>query len=224
MVPLVYKLLWKIPLTSWLKNFSNYLFNLENYSGNWTSCPTIQREFVLVNSNGPRAVPSFHFEIILAWLLPKSWHSTPLHPMAVTRQGKFQSDKKLTTLRFRSEKNGFRFTTHRETILTGWTLLFQVILRDAGNPGVFAFFIRSGQCQVIQEMTLVRRTPTLGKRRLILPPVDTENRINPAFKVKNYDRVKTHFLVICRLEEGHYFGVGENFSKMSIVSVNKVRT
>ncbi|XP_020613508.1 cyclic nucleotide-binding domain-containing protein 2-like [Orbicella faveolata] len=99
-----------------------------------------------------------------------------------------------------------------------------VILRDVGNPGEFAYFIRSGQCQVIQEMTLVRRTPTVGKRRLILPPVDTDNRINPVFKVKTYDRVKKHFLVICRLGEGDYFGVGENFSKMSIVSVNKVRT
>ena len=99
-----------------------------------------------------------------------------------------------------------------------------MILRDAGNPGEFAFFIRSGQCQVIQEMTLVRRKPTLGKRRLILPPVDTENRINPAFRVKTYDRVKKHLLVICHLGEGDYFGVGENFSKMSIVSVNKVRT
>ena len=73
-------------------------------------------------------------------------------------------------------------------------------------------------------MTLVRRTPTVGKRRLILPPVDTENRINPLFKVKTYDCVKKHFLVICRLGEGDYFGVGENFSKMSIVTVNKVRT
>jgi len=97
-----------------------------------------------------------------------------------------------------------------------------VILRDLGNPGEFAYFIRSGQCLVTQEMTLVRRTPAMGKRRLILPPVDTDNRINPVFKVKTCDRVKKHFLVICRLGEGDYFGVGENFSKTSIVSVNKV--
>lgn len=98
-----------------------------------------------------------------------------------------------------------------------------MILRDAGNPGEFAYFIKSGQCQVVQEMILVRRTPIVGKRRLILPPVDTDNKIDPDFKLKTYDHVKKHFLVISRLGEGDYFGVGENFSKMSIVSVNKVR-
>ena len=64
----------------------------------------------------------------------------------------------------------------------------------------------------------------MGKRRLILPPVDTDNRLNPVFKIKAYDHVNKHFLVICRLGEGDYFGVGENFSEMSIISVNKVGT
>ena len=97
-----------------------------------------------------------------------------------------------------------------------------MILRDAGNPGEFAYFIRSGQCQVIREMTLIRRAPAVGKRRLILPPVKNDNNINPLFKIKTYDHIKKYFLVICRLGEGDYFGVGEDLTKMSIISVNKV--
>ncbi|XP_078377126.1 cyclic nucleotide-binding domain-containing protein 2-like isoform X2 [Oculina patagonica] len=97
-----------------------------------------------------------------------------------------------------------------------------VILHDAGYPGEFAYFIRSGQCQVIQEMALIRRTPAVGQRRLILPPVKNNNNIDPLFKIKAYDHVKKYFLVISRLGEGDYFGVGEDFAKMSIMSVNRV--
>ena len=110
---------------------------------------------------------------------------------------------------------------HTKLILL--TRSFKVILRDAGNPGEFAYFIRSGQCQVIREMTPVRRTPPLSKRRLILPPVETESHNSPVFKIKSYDYVRKYFLVVCLLDEGDYFGVGEDFTKMSIISVNKVR-
>ena len=62
----------------------------------------------------------------------------------------------------------------------------------------------------------------MGKRRLILPPMQNNNKIDPVFKLKTYDHVKKYFLVICLLGEGDYFGVGEDFTKMSILSVNKV--
>ncbi|CAH3124261.1 unnamed protein product, partial [Pocillopora meandrina] len=97
-----------------------------------------------------------------------------------------------------------------------------VILRDAGNPGECIYFIRSGQCQVVREMTLVRRTPPLAKRRLILPPLEAEGDNSHIFKIKSYDYVRKHFLVVCLFGKGDYFGVGEDFTKMSIISVNKV--
>lgn len=62
----------------------------------------------------------------------------------------------------------------------------------------------------------------MGQRRLILPPVENNNNVDPLFKIKTYDHVKKYFLVICRFGEGDYFGVGEDFAKMSIISVNKV--
>ena len=100
----------------------------------------------------------------------------------------------------------------------------QVILRDTRTPGEFVFFIKSGQCNVVREMVLVRREPAVGKKRLILPPVGADNKIDPLFNVKTHDQVKKYFLVIARLGEGDYFGVGEDLTKMSIISVKKVGT
>ncbi|XP_068758583.1 cyclic nucleotide-binding domain-containing protein 2-like [Montipora capricornis] len=97
-----------------------------------------------------------------------------------------------------------------------------VILRDTHNEGEFAFFIRSGQCQVVREMILIQRKLAAGKRRLILPPVIDHDTISPKFKVKSCDEVKRHFLVIARLGEGDCFGVGEDLTKMYIISLKKV--
>ena len=97
-----------------------------------------------------------------------------------------------------------------------------MILRDTRVPGEFTFFIRSGECQVVREMTLVRRRPAVGKRRLILPPMGADDSIHPTFKIKSYDHVKKYFLVVSRLGEGDCFGVGEDLTKMSIITVKKV--
>lgn len=72
-------------------------------------------------------------------------------------------------------------------------------------------------------MILVRRKPAVGKRRLILPPMGTDDNIDPLFKIKTYDHIKKYFLVTARLGEGDCFGVGEDLTRMSIISVKKVR-
>lgn len=64
----------------------------------------------------------------------------------------------------------------------------------------------------------------MGKKRLILPPVGKDNKIDPVFNVKTHDPVKKCFLVIARLGEQNYFGVGEDLTKMNIISVKKVGT
>ena len=64
----------------------------------------------------------------------------------------------------------------------------------------------------------------MGKKRLILPPVGKDNKIDPVFNVKTHDHVKKCFLVIARLGEQNCFGVGEDLTKMSIISVKKVGT
>ena len=71
-------------------------------------------------------------------------------------------------------------------------------------------------------MILVRREAAAGRKRLILPPVGPDESIDPLFKIRTKDHIKKYFLVIARLGEGDYFGVGENLTKMSIISVEKV--
>ncbi|CAH3177813.1 unnamed protein product [Porites lobata] len=61
-----------------------------------------------------------------------------------------------------------------------------------------------------------------AKRDSFSPPVGADNKIDPLFNVKTHDQVKKYFLVIARLGEGDYFGVGEDLTKMSIISVKKV--
>lgn len=64
----------------------------------------------------------------------------------------------------------------------------------------------------------------LWAKRLILPAVGADNKIDLLFNVKTHDHVKKYFLVIARLGEGDYFGVGEDLTKLSIISVKKVGT
>lgn len=71
-------------------------------------------------------------------------------------------------------------------------------------------------------MILVRRQPAVGKRRLILPPLGPDGRIDPLFKTKTYDHIKKYLLVIAHFGEGDCFGVGEDLCKMSIISGEKV--
>ena len=49
-----------------------------------------------------------------------------------------------------------------------------------------------------------------------------DDSIHPTFKIKTYDHVKKYFLVVSRLGEGDCFGVGEDLTKMSIITVKKV--
>lgn len=72
-------------------------------------------------------------------------------------------------------------------------------------------------------MILIRRQPPVGKNRLILPPMTADDKINPKFNIKIYDHVKKYFLVIGLLRQGDCFGVGEDLTKTSIISVKKVR-
>ena len=71
-------------------------------------------------------------------------------------------------------------------------------------------------------MILIQRKLAGGKRRLILPSMIDHDIISPKFKVKSCDEVKRHFLVIARLGEGDCFGVGEDLTKMYIISLKKV--
>lgn len=72
-------------------------------------------------------------------------------------------------------------------------------------------------------MIFVWRMFLLVKRRFILLLLEVEGDNSYIFKIKSYDYVRKYFFVVCFFGKGDYFGVGEDFIKMSIILVNKVR-
>ena len=81
------------------------------------------------------------------------------------------------------------------------------------------FFIQSGKCKVVREITIIRSTSTSGKTKLKLPPIDYTEGDNEGNKT---DKVVKKYLTIHVLKEGDFFGVGEDLKKTYIISVGRV--
>ena len=82
------------------------------------------------------------------------------------------------------------------------------------------FFIQSGKCKVVREITIIRSTSTSGKTKLKLPPIDFTEGDSEGNKT---DKVVKKYLTIHVLKEGDFFGVGEDLKKTYIISVGRVR-
>lgn len=81
------------------------------------------------------------------------------------------------------------------------------------------FFIQSGKCKVVREITIIRSTSTSGKTKLKLPPIDFTEGDSEGNKT---DKVVKKYLTIHVLKEGDFFGVGEDLKKTYIISVGRV--
>lgn len=81
------------------------------------------------------------------------------------------------------------------------------------------FFIQSGKCKVVREITIIRSTSTSGKTKLKLPPIDFTEGDSEGNKT---DKVVKKYLTINVLKEGDFFGVGEDLKKTYIISVGRV--
>ena len=96
----------------------------------------------------------------------------------------------------------------------------QLIVGDIDGPAENVFFIQSGKCKVVREITMIRSESSSGKTKLKLPPVNfTENDIDTG---NNKDKVVKKFLTIHMLKKGDFFGVGEDLKKTFIISVGRV--
>ena len=107
-------------------------------------------------------------------------------------------------------------TLHRTLLIF---YLFQVILGDMDVPADDVYFIHSGKCRVVREITMIKKESSSGKIQLKLPPIN--------FNEKNIDNnVKEHvvrkFLSVHMLSKGDFFGVGEDLKKTFIISVGRV--
>lgn len=106
-------------------------------------------------------------------------------------------------------------------------ICLQVILSGKDPPPDFTFFIISGKCLVVRDVTLIKNVLPSGKARFTLPPIkvgvlNTERA--KANEIKHRRRkIERKLLVIKTLEKGNYFGVEEDLGKTYIVSAGRVR-
>ena len=98
----------------------------------------------------------------------------------------------------------------------------QVIVGDMDAPADDVFFIQSGKCRVVREITMIHKESSSGNTRLRLPPINFTEKglINSNDKCK--ERVVKKFLTIHVLKKGDFFGVGEDLKKTFIISVGRV--
>lgn len=95
----------------------------------------------------------------------------------------------------------------------------QLILGDIDGPAEDVFFIQSGKCKVVREITMIRTESSSGKTKLRLPPINFNEK---DFANDDNERVVRKYLTLHTLKKGDFFGVGEDLKKTFIISVGRV--
>lgn len=93
----------------------------------------------------------------------------------------------------------------------------QVILGDLDGPADDVYFIQSGSCKVVREITMIRKESSSGKISLRLPPINFNRR-----NMKDKEREVKKFIVVHELHKGDIFGVGEDLRKTFIITAGRV--
>lgn len=94
-------------------------------------------------------------------------------------------------------------------------LLPQIILKD--NDEDYVYFVQSGRCKVIREVTVVKTKLPFGKSRLALVP------LGKTPKLSKEQILEKRYLVLMTICRGGYFGVGEDLDQTWIISEGKVK-
>lgn len=87
------------------------------------------------------------------------------------------------------------------------------------GPADDVFFVQSGTCKVVREITMIKKESSSGKTKLKLPPL---NFTDSDMEKNDKDRVVKKFLTVHMLNKGDFFGVGEDLRKTFIISVGRV--
>ncbi|XP_031551248.1 cAMP-dependent protein kinase regulatory subunit-like [Actinia tenebrosa] len=97
-----------------------------------------------------------------------------------------------------------------------------IILGGKQASSDFAYFIISGKCNVVREIMVVKKLFNSGKARYSLPSInDTKHGI---LSVQDYanKKIERKLLIIRTLNEGDFFGVGEDLDKTYIITAERV--
>nr|XP_004225769.1 uncharacterized protein LOC101242145 [Ciona intestinalis] len=94
-----------------------------------------------------------------------------------------------------------------------------IILGDTTETPEHMYFIVSGICKIVKQVTILETTSHLGtgQTMLSLPPDDALKAAQSKSKA-----ISKRFLVIGQMEKGDYFGVGEDLSSTFIMASTKV--
>ncbi|XP_022084507.1 uncharacterized protein LOC110975934 [Acanthaster planci] len=84
------------------------------------------------------------------------------------------------------------------------------------------YFIKSGTCKVVREVTLLQSCLPFGHTKLSLPPLDADHKVLDSFKPEKYQRLSRKLLHIANIGKGKFFGVGEDLRRTHIISAGKV--
>nr|XP_006823958.1 PREDICTED: cyclic nucleotide-binding domain-containing protein 2-like [Saccoglossus kowalevskii] len=86
------------------------------------------------------------------------------------------------------------------------------------------YFVISGKCRIIREMTLLRTELSNKRHNLTLAPSDTEEIVRPKSLFPNiHQNQEKHFIHVSTFGQGRYFGVGEDLSNIHITAYGKVQ-
>jgi hypothetical protein len=81
----------------------------------------------------------------------------------------------------------------------------------------YVFFIQSGKCKLIREVTVIKTKLPFGKSHLALVSS------NKTPKLSKDQFLEKRYLVLLTVGHGGYFGVGEDLDQTWIVSEEKVK-
>ena len=90
------------------------------------------------------------------------------------------------------------------------------IIEKAGEED-YVYFVQSGKCKVIREVTVVKTKLPFGKSHLALVLPDKPPRLSKD------QSLEKRYLVLLTISHGGCFGVGEDLDQTWIVSENKVK-
>ncbi|XP_028399067.1 cGMP-dependent protein kinase, isozyme 1-like [Dendronephthya gigantea] len=126
-------------------------------------------------------------------------------------------EKKMTIFKEQSYFEKWSMQEVRSANANSKVVLFpanSIILKD--NDEEYVYFVQSGRCKVIREITVVKTKLPFGKSHIALV-----SRGKPPSLSKDQSLEK-RYLVLMTIGHGGYFGVGEDLNETWIVSEDKV--
>ncbi|XP_072039345.1 uncharacterized protein [Amphiura filiformis] len=118
------------------------------------------------------------------------------------------------------EEKELRATNDRAKIVV--YLPNTVILGDLTEPPDRVYFIKSGKCKVVREITMLQSQLPHGRTQYSLPPINGKHDVTKTLKLEKHQKLMGKYLHVATIKSGDFFGVGEDLQKTFIISIGRV--